>query len=76
MQKTVQPPPESSTPQTSSFDDVRIQGIIYRAASPLAIINGKTVGIGDHFNAFQVVAIDQHSVTLQRGGERKVLRLN
>lgn len=74
--KNVQPSPESIAPQAGTFDSIRIQGIFYRAASPLAIVNGKSVGIGDSFNAFKVVAIDQHSVTLQRDGERKVFKLN
>jgi hypothetical protein len=58
------------------FDKVRVQGIFYRAASPLAIINGKTAGIGDSINGIEVADIGQHSVTLSLNGESKVFNFH
>jgi hypothetical protein len=54
---------------------IRFQGIHYRATQPLAIINGKTVGVGDHLIDIQVAGIDQNSVTLLLNGERKIFKL-
>ena len=60
----------------SPFDKIHVQGIFYRAASPLAIINGKTASIGDNINGFQVADIQQHSVTLSLNGEQRVFKFN
>jgi hypothetical protein len=51
---------------------VKIQGIFYRAANPEAIINNRTVRVGDEVNGLQVVAITQSSVTLSLGNEKRV----
>lgn len=68
--------PASIAPPASPFHNVRLQGIFYRSASPLAIINGKTFSVGDSFDGMQVVDIDRHSVTLVLNGERKTFRIN
>ncbi|MGA2246031.1 MAG: response regulator [Verrucomicrobiota bacterium] len=77
-QGNVSAAPTGSTPAqpASALDHIRVQGIFYRAASPLAIINGKTFGVGDHFNGIQVVGIDRHSVTLVLNGEQRIFKLN
>jgi len=75
-EKNVAAASPGATPPAVTLDNIRLQGIFYRTASPLAIINGKTVGVGDHFNGIQVVAIDQHSVTLALNGEQRVFKLN
>jgi len=49
------PPP----PQT------QLQGIIYDPVNPWAIVNGKTVYVGDHLGDFRVKEITKDSVTLQ-----------
>jgi hypothetical protein len=53
----------------------KLQGIIYRADRPSAIINGKIVLVGDRVGEARVVAIDRESVTLAGGGETNVLNL-
>ena len=58
------------------FDKIRVQGIFYRAASPLAIINGKTAGIGDSINGIEVADIGEHSVTLSLNGEQKIFNFH
>ena len=58
------------------FDGIRVQGIFYETVNPVAIINGKTVGVGDRLNGVKVVNIDQSSVTLAQDGEQKVFKLN
>ena len=48
-------------PSTSRF---KLQGIFYRPSSPSAVINAKTVFIGDTIADAKVKSIDQLSVTL------------
>jgi len=77
----VQPAPAAGETNVSAatpgpFDNIRLQGIFYRTGSPLAIINGKTVGVGDLYHGLRVVAIDRHSVTLALDGEQKIFKLN
>jgi len=64
-----EPPPR---PQTV----FRLQGIFYRPSSPSAVINTKTVFIGDTVDEAKVKAIDRQSVTLVHDGQTKVLTLH
>ena len=76
LAKPVVPTPAPAAPPPSPFASVRVQGILYRPASPRAIINSQTVGVGDRINNLQVLAIEPQSVTLGSNGERKVFKLN
>jgi hypothetical protein len=53
----------------------KLQGVYWRPAKPSAVINGKTVYIGDRVENARVAAIDQESATITVNGERKVLLL-
>lgn len=57
------------------FPSVRLQGIFFQASRPSALINAKTVFIGDKVATAKVTAITRDSVTLQWNGETKVLTL-
>ena len=57
------------------FPSVRLQGIFFQASRPSALINAKTVFIGDKVASAKVTAITRDSVTLQWNGETKVLTL-
>ena len=52
----------------------RVQGIVYDPVRPWAIINGKTVFVGDHVDNFRVKIITKNTVTLQAadGSETKL----
>lgn len=52
--------------QATNFD---LQAIFSRDKSFSAIVNGKTLHLGDHFDGWQVSGIDRHSVTFSKGGE-------
>jgi hypothetical protein len=54
--------------------DMRIQGIIFNR-TPSAIINGKTVFVGDSVRGARVVAIQRDAVTLQAAEEKIILAL-
>lgn len=54
----------------------KLQGIIFNAANPLAILSGKTVSAGDHAGDYEVKQISKSSVVLQRpDGSRQTLNI-
>jgi hypothetical protein len=54
---------------------LRLQAIVYNPKRPSALINGKTLFIGEKLGDAKVVAIDQESATLLSGGKTTVLTL-
>jgi len=60
---------------TNGFPVLKVQGIFFRAKNPAAVINTKTVFIGDQVANAKVVAITPDSVTVEFNGNRKVLTL-
>jgi hypothetical protein len=88
------PSPSDSTPRFSadSFDEptngpvvafppLNLQGLTFNGAKSFAIINGFTVGIGEHIGLagtlaqVRVVAVDRDRVTVELDGQTKVLVL-
>ena len=59
----------------SGFDSLKVQGVFYRTANPVAIINGKTLGIGGKINGAEVVDIEPTMVILSLDGVRKSYRV-
>jgi hypothetical protein len=53
----------------------KLQGIFYSANNPSAIINGKSMKVGDEANGIKVVAIKQKSVLVQTGGQQRELTM-
>jgi len=68
-------PPTNTAQDAVSGTTYKLQGIIYRPSNPSAVVNSKTVFVGDRIANARVKAIDQESVTLDVGGETKVLTL-
>jgi len=54
---------------------LRLQALVWNPARPSAIVNGKTLFIGDKFGDMRVAVIDQQSITLAGGGHTNVLTL-
>jgi outer membrane biosynthesis protein TonB len=54
---------------------LRLQGIAFSAAHPSAVINGKTVYVGDKLGEFRVSAITADSATLFNASQTNVLTL-
>jgi hypothetical protein len=52
-----------------------LQGITFSASAPSALINGRTVFVGDEVDGAMVTRIDQRSVTLAVEGRTQVLRM-
>ena len=53
------PPPPLNPP-----DAPRLQGIFYSPTAPAAIVDGKTVLVGDHYLQYRVAEITRYTVTL------------
>jgi hypothetical protein len=68
-------PAATIAPAAPVESEYRLQGIFYRPTSPSAVVNAKTVYVGDLISGARVKAIDRQSVTLERGGQTQVLTL-
>ena len=64
-------PPPAPALQEKAQPEFRLTGIIYTGARPAAIVNRKTVYVGDHVSGATVVSIDRSQVTLQINGQRR-----
>lgn len=72
-QPVVAAPVQPVVPPPPAF---KLQGIFFRAKKPSAVINGKTLFIGDRVGTAHLVAITQESATiLTADGEKKLLEL-
>jgi hypothetical protein len=69
------PPVTTSEPQPPEFPALRLQGIFFRPANPSAVINAKTVFIGDKIEGVRVTGIERDCVTLEWEGQTKELTL-
>jgi hypothetical protein len=54
----------------------KLQGISFHPTRPLAVVNDRTVVIGDRVGGFRVVAITRNSVTLISAAATNVLSLS
>jgi hypothetical protein len=78
-----EPPSAAATPAVASIAAAdtevsvtyKLQGIIFRPSNPSAVVNTRTVFIGDTVGNARVRAITERSVTLEVGGETKVLTM-
>jgi hypothetical protein len=61
--------------QPSLAAGLNLSGILWDGAQIHAIINDSLVKVGDEVNGIRVVAIQRDRVTLAKGGQRQILRL-
>lgn len=66
------PTPATSAAQTT-FPALALQGIYYRPTRPAAVINARTVYVGDRVANAKILAIDRREVTVQWKSEVRVL---
>jgi hypothetical protein len=75
------PAASASAPASASIEEPRsaptfkLQAIFYRPNNPSAVVNSKTVSVGDLVLTGKVKAIDRQSVTIDVGGVIQVLTL-
>ena len=71
------PPPPTSTQSPPPPSEPKLQGIVYAAAQPWAIVDGQTVRVGDRLGDFRVKEISRRNVTLEKAdGSQKKLGLD
>ena len=68
------PPTPAAAPIVSPVA-LKLQGILYSATKPAAILNGRTVFIGDVISGITITAIDQDSITITYSNQPTVLRM-
>ena len=72
---TDQPEKAASPEGASPFDAIQVQAIIFSTAHPVALINGKSLNVGERINGLEVVAIERSKVTLANNGRQKTFAL-
>ena len=65
------PPPPPVNPENAP----KLQGIFYSVAAPTAIVDGKTVSVGDSYLNYRVTEITKFTVTLV-GPDGKAIKLS
>jgi hypothetical protein len=69
--------PSPSPPPPPPPPEPKLQGIVYTPTQPWAIVDGKTVHVGDRLGGFRVKEISQRNVTLEKAdGSQKKLGLD
>jgi hypothetical protein len=61
---------------SSNVNRWRLSGIVYNSSKPLAIINGKSVSIGQQIGSATVIEIGPKTVILDNAGARVTLRVS
>jgi hypothetical protein len=66
--------PTNTGPQIPAVEPIKVQGIVYDPVRPWAIVDGKTVFIGDSVREFRVKQISKNAVTLEAadGSQQKL----
>jgi hypothetical protein len=57
-------------------EPLKLQGIFFRLSNPTALINGKTVAVGELVSGARVLSIDRQVVTVERDGKTEKLTLD
>ena len=70
------PPPATVTVEPTKPPMPKLQGITFHPTRPIAVVNGKTVVLGDRVGGFQVLAITRDRVTLSSATATNVLSLS
>ena len=55
--------------------ELKLQGILYSATKPTAILNGRTVAVGDRFGGMTVSSIEPDRITITYSNQPIVLRM-
>lgn len=70
-----EPAPVPAAPVGPQFPELKLQGITFHPSNPFALINGKTVSVGQKVSGARVTRIERESVTLEWNGETRQLEL-
>jgi hypothetical protein len=67
--------PPSLAASSNNFPQLKVQGIFFRAKNPGALVNSKTVFVGDWIANAKVVEIRADGITVEFQGRKKVFDL-
>ena len=67
-------PPAPAAPPKPEFPALQLQGIFYRPSKPSAVINGRTLGVGDQLGGVKILAIEPQAVKVEFNGETRTLQ--
>jgi hypothetical protein len=67
--------PAKSKQVVSRMERLTLSAISGSPANPLAVINGKILGIGESISGWQIKRISPRSVQLQRNGQNRTLSI-
>lgn len=65
----------ASEPAAPKLPPLALQGVVYSRTRPSAVINGKTVFVGERIREYRVIAITPETATLVGNGQTNVLML-
>ena len=68
-------PPAPTTPPLSLPIALKLQGILYSATKPAAILNGRTVFVGDVISGITISSIQPDRITLTYSNQPIVIRM-
>lgn len=69
-------PAKPTPPPVPQFPELKLQGISFNPSNPFALINGKTLSVGQKVSGARVTKIESDSVTLEWNGETRQLELS
>jgi hypothetical protein len=72
---TPAPATNTATAAPATFPTLKLQGVIWNPRRPSAVINGKSVFVGEKVERAIVTAIEQDAVKVSFNGEERVLTL-
>ena len=78
----MRPPAEASSSSSGARGEAqggtssRLQSVLISPGRRVAVIDGRTVGIGERVGDATLIGIAESEVTLQRGAERQSLKLH
>jgi len=61
--------------ESRGFSGLKLQGVLYSAANPMVIINGKTLHRGESIQGVRVADINRQGARLEFAGESRFLQL-
>lgn len=76
VEKPQPPPPEPEPEPEVVFPELKVQGVVCSGARSTAVINGRTVQLGELFEGVRVVAIDPEGITVELSGKTRQYLLN
>jgi hypothetical protein len=74
-------PPSLGTPApaaaraASNEPELHLDGIVASATNPVAVVNGRLLGLGESIEGYRITRIDGAEVELERDGAKRVLKL-